>query len=104
MKFVQAVKELQQQVLDGELTGWKREQQLAGNGLQMTLSLETIQVQTALQLFNRGVGGGVSVSAFENSGWSGLAKGNQRDSDPTLGLSRWVLIGFKAVQFGQSFM
>jgi hypothetical protein len=38
------VKELQQQVLDGELTGWKREQQLAGNGLQMTQSLETIQV------------------------------------------------------------
>jgi STAT protein, all-alpha domain len=43
----QAVKELQQQVLDGELTGWKREQQLAGNGLQMTLSLETIQVSLA---------------------------------------------------------
>ena len=54
MKFVQAVKELQQQVLDGELTGWKREQQLAGNGLQMTLSLETIQVQTALQLSRGG--------------------------------------------------
>ena len=61
MKFVQAVKELQQQVLDGELTGWKREQQLAGNGLQMTLSLETIQVQTALQLFNKG-GGWVAAS------------------------------------------
>ena len=41
---MQALKELQQQVLDGELTSWKREQQLAGNGLQMTLSLETIQV------------------------------------------------------------
>jgi hypothetical protein len=41
---LKGVKELQQQVLDGELTGWKREQQLAGNGLQMTQSLETIQV------------------------------------------------------------
>jgi hypothetical protein len=45
VEFWKGVKELQQQVLDGELTGWKREQQLAGNGLQMTQSLETIQVR-----------------------------------------------------------
>ena len=30
-------------VLDKELIAWKREQQLAGNGLQMSLSLETLQ-------------------------------------------------------------
>jgi len=38
-----AVKEVQVQVLDKELIAWKRDQQLAGNGLQMTLSLETLQ-------------------------------------------------------------
>jgi len=37
------VKEVQTQVLDKELINWKREQQLAGNGLQMTLSLESLQ-------------------------------------------------------------
>ena len=40
---VREVKEVQAEVLDNELIAWKREQQLAGNGLQMTLSLETIQ-------------------------------------------------------------
>jgi len=37
------VKEVQAQVLDKELINWKREQQLAGNGLNMTLSLESLQ-------------------------------------------------------------
>merc|ERR1719219_2222190 len=37
------VKEVQIQVLDKELIAWKREQQLAGNGLNMTLSLEMLQ-------------------------------------------------------------
>jgi len=37
------VKDVQAQVLDKELINWKREQQLAGNGLQMTLSLESLQ-------------------------------------------------------------
>merc|ERR1719232_520520 len=40
---VREAKEVQAEVLDNELIAWKREQQLAGNGLQMTLSLETIQ-------------------------------------------------------------
>ena len=39
----QAVQELQAHVLEKELINWKREQQLAGNGKQMTLSLETLQ-------------------------------------------------------------
>ena len=34
---------MQKEVLDSELIAWKREQQLAGNGLQMSLSLETLQ-------------------------------------------------------------
>jgi len=34
---------VQQEVLDNKLDHWKREQQLAGNGLQMTQSLENIQ-------------------------------------------------------------
>ena len=38
-----SVKEVQQQVLDKELIAWKREQQLAGNGQQMTCNLETLQ-------------------------------------------------------------
>jgi len=37
------VKAVQTQVLDKELINWKREQQLAGNGLNMTLSLESLQ-------------------------------------------------------------
>ena len=40
---VRQVKEVQTEVLDNELIAWKRQQQLAGNGLQMTLSLETLQ-------------------------------------------------------------
>ena len=40
---VRQVKEVQAEVLDNELIAWKRQQQLAGNGLQMTLSLETLQ-------------------------------------------------------------
>lgn len=39
----QLVKDLQTLVLDTELINWKREQQLAGNGKQMALSLETLQ-------------------------------------------------------------
>ena len=39
----QQVKEVQSEVLDKELIEWKRQQQLAGNGFQMTLSLETLQ-------------------------------------------------------------
>jgi len=38
-----AVKEVQDTVLNKELINWKREQQLAGNGFIMTLSLETLQ-------------------------------------------------------------
>ena len=34
---------VQTHVLEKELINWKREQQLAGNGKQMTLSLETLQ-------------------------------------------------------------
>ena len=36
-------KKVQAEVLDRELIAWKRQQQLAGNGLKMTLSLETLQ-------------------------------------------------------------
>merc|ERR1719391_858688 len=43
MFTVREVKEVQTTVLDQELIAWKREQQLAGNGLQMTQSLETLQ-------------------------------------------------------------
>jgi len=37
------VKEVQAEVLDKELIAWRRQQQLAGNGQKMTLSLETLQ-------------------------------------------------------------
>jgi len=40
---VRQVREVQTEVLDSELIAWKRQQQLAGNGLQITLSLETLQ-------------------------------------------------------------
>ena len=40
---MQLIQEVQKEVLDSELIAWKREQQLAGNGLQMSLSLETLQ-------------------------------------------------------------
>merc|ERR1712240_163782 len=36
-------KKLQAEILDKELLKWKQEQQLAGNGLKMTQSLEYIQ-------------------------------------------------------------
>lgn len=39
----ESVKNVQTEVLDKQLNAWKREQQLAGNGLQMTQSLENIQ-------------------------------------------------------------
>ncbi len=40
----ESVKGVQKEVLDTKLDAWKREQQLAGNGLQITQSLENIQV------------------------------------------------------------
>ena len=40
---VREVKEVQTEVLDKQLIDWKRQQQLAGNGLTMSLSLETLQ-------------------------------------------------------------
>ena len=41
---VTEVKAVQNTVLDGELINWKREQQLAGNGKAMSMSLESLQV------------------------------------------------------------
>ena len=38
---------MQTEVVEGKLDHWKREQQLAGNGHQMTQSLENIQAGTA---------------------------------------------------------
>ena len=40
---VRQVKEVQDEVLDNQLVAWRRQQQLAGNGVKMTLSLETLQ-------------------------------------------------------------
>ena len=42
----ESVKGVQKEVLDTKLDAWKREQQLAGNGLQITQSLENIQVNS----------------------------------------------------------
>merc|ERR1719427_351898 len=42
-KVFESSTKVQQEVLDNKLDHWKREQQLAGNGLQMTQSLENIQ-------------------------------------------------------------
>jgi len=42
-ELFETVKNIQAEVLENRLVSWKREQQLAGNGFQMTQSLETIQ-------------------------------------------------------------